>query len=60
MACCRDENNGSDRVQTLTPRLGVRRVCLERRFSTLLHRELVWRVVKRPREKAIKSIALIE
>ena len=33
----------NDRVQTLTPRLGVRRACLERRFSTLLHRELVER-----------------
>lgn len=38
-----DDCMNNDRVQTLTPRLGVRRACLKRRFSTLLHRELVER-----------------
>ena len=38
-----DDCMNNDRVQTLTPRLGVRRACLERRFSTLLHRILVER-----------------
>ena len=48
-----------DRVQSLTPRLGVRRVSLERRFSTLLHKMLVERGDADRPNQTIKAIALL-